>query len=210
MKNSDLESMRKNYEEGFPTLSPFSSPFFHFENWFDAFLSTNREEKNAMQIATVDDQGIPDIRVVLLKSFSEKGLTFYTNYDSKKGKDLERNPFISINFYWFEQNRQVRIKGKAEKLSSSESDQYFYSRPLASQKGAIASAQSSEIDSFEQLQLEFSKLEPLAEVNRPQNWGGYRVIPFEFEFWQGRPSRLHERLVYSLNNGKWHTKLLAP
>ena len=166
-----------------------------------------------MTLATTDNKGMPDARIVLLKQLDETGLSWYTNYASTKGKQLVDNPKACLLFYWRDVERQVKIQGHVEKLSSKDAEEYFHSRPLASQLSAAASNQSQTIDSRQALE---EKLEQLKNINsehveRPENWGGYRLIPESFEFWQGRENRLHDRFTYTLNQaGEWVITRLQP
>jgi pyridoxamine 5'-phosphate oxidase len=167
-----------------------------------------------MAIATVDENGHPSVRVVYMRDISEKGLVFYTNYNSNKGKNLSNNPFISVNFFWVELDRQIRFTGKVVKVSSKASDAYFAKRPRESQIGAWASKQSSILASREELTDHFKHFEEKykgMDIPRPPHWGGFLIQPEEIEFWQGRPMRLHDRIIfYRDKNRKWSKKRLAP
>ncbi|MGK7932841.1 MAG: pyridoxamine 5'-phosphate oxidase [Microcystaceae cyanobacterium] len=213
--NLSISDLRENYtQSGLLESDALSDPFAQFRRWFEEAVSANLLEPNAMTLATVTPEGRPMARVVLLKGFDTRGFVFYTNYDSAKGKQLTATPWASLVFWWGKLERQVRIEGKVEKVASQESDDYFHSRPLASQLGAWASPQSKVIESrdvlekeLEQLKSEYKDKSP----NRPENWGGFRVIPHQIEFWQGRPSRLHDRLCYYQQpDGSWQRQRLAP
>ncbi|MCH7399242.1 pyridoxamine 5'-phosphate oxidase [Belliella sp. DSM 107340] len=188
-------------------------PLQQFEVWFTEALASEVMEPNAMNIATIRPDGTPNSRIVLLKGI-DKGLIFFTNYESSKGKELEYNPNIAVTFFWPELERQVRFSGKVEKVSEKDSDEYFFSRPFSSQIGAWVSPQSSEIESREfleerekQLRKDFTP----ETISRPDHWGGYRVIISKAEFWQGRPSRLHDRIYYELLvEGNWQKSRIAP
>ncbi|HLU20205.1 MAG TPA: pyridoxamine 5'-phosphate oxidase [Pusillimonas sp.] len=189
-----------------------STPLEQFAVWFDEALKANVIEPNAMTLATADAGGRPSARIVLLKGIDDQGLVFFTNYQSRKGQELAAQPHASLLFFWPELERQVRLEGKVEKVSPNESDLYFESRPLGSRIGAWASPQSQPI-SREELERRSQELaESLGESpSRPPHWGGYRLVPERVEFWQGRPSRLHDRLVYERNDlGQWQITRLAP
>jgi pyridoxamine 5'-phosphate oxidase len=192
-------------------LSP--SPFQQFSLWFEQALSAGICEPNAMTLATSTPDGVPSARIVLLKGFDERGFVFYTNYRSAKGIEMEANPHAALVFYWCELERQVRVAGSVERVSAEESDTYFHSRPAGSRLGAWASAQSSVVPSREFLEAEFQAFEQRfgqADIPRPEHWGGYRVVPHSVEFWQGRPSRLHDRLRYQLKEERWQVERLSP
>jgi pyridoxamine 5'-phosphate oxidase len=189
------------------------SPLDQFKKWFDEAVESKVLEVNAMNLATVSLDGKPNSRVVLLKGI-DSGFLFYTNYNSIKGNELANNPYVALTFYWAELERQVRILGKTEKVSPEESDEYFFSRPFGSQVGAWVSPQSQPIKDRQTLaekeEALYQELKP-DTISRPEHWGGYRVLPHELEFWQGRPSRLHDRILYRLNNaGEWEISRLAP
>tara|TARA_B110000305_G_scaffold148918_1_gene165255 strand:- start:417 stop:968 length:552 start_codon:yes stop_codon:yes gene_type:complete len=182
-------------------------------NWFEDALKVNNLEANACVLSSVSSDNYPSSRVVLLKGVNENGFTFFTNYKSSKAKDIDANPNVALNFYWPELERQVRIVGIAKKITINDSDTYFKSRPRESQMGAWLSDQSKVIG------LDYNFMETLnsleskfkdKEVERPLHWGGYCIEPIKVEFWQGRPSRLHDRLEYKIEDGKWIYKRLAP
>ncbi|MFC3339753.1 pyridoxamine 5'-phosphate oxidase [Paracandidimonas soli] len=187
-------------------------PFRQFDAWFEEALAAKVSEVNAMTLASADAKGRPSARIVLLKGYDERGFVFFTNYDSRKGHDLQENPQASLLFFWPALERQVRIEGSVSRTSEQESDEYFHSRPLGSRIGAWASPQSRPI-TREALEANTASLgESLGEhPQRPEHWGGFRLAPERLEFWQGRPSRLHDRLVYERNaEGLWLVSRLAP
>jgi len=189
------------------------NPFKQFEKWFKDAQAAVPILPNSMTLATSTKEGVPSARVVLLKDFDEQGFVFYTNYLSQKGKELDENPIASLSFYWPELARQVRITGAAARVSRSESEAYFHTRPIDSQLGAWASNQSDVIDGrevLEQRMAELLKKYDGKNIPLPPYWGGYRVTPIVFEFWQSRASRLHDRLRYRLVEGKWVIERLAP
>jgi len=211
-----LASLRKSYEKGILDMDQITdNPIQLFQTWFyEAKESDSIDEANAMSLTTLGLDGYPRARVVLLKDYSEEGFVFFTNYHSDKGKSLLKHPKVGLSFYWPVLERQIIIKGTAEKLSAERSDQYFHSRPRGSQLGAHVSPQSEEIRDrkfLEDRQAEYEKKYENTEIPRPQHWGGILVVPSEIEFWQGRPNRLHDRICYVLENGlDWKTKRLAP
>ena len=212
---NDLAGIRKNYSQNSLTEeSADKDPIKQFDRWWQEAVEAKIEEVNAMTLATASADGIPSARVVLLKEFSERGFVFFTNYNSFKGKQLDENPKACLVFFWKELERQVRITGIVQKIPAVESDLYFHSRPAGSQIGAAISPQSSVIENREWLEKQYSKFEKDikgGQVDRPGNWGGYLVKPVLIEFWQGRPSRLHDRLEYALQeNGGWKIERLAP
>lgn len=188
-------------------------PLSQFEFWFKEAVEANALEPNAMALATVGYDLKPSCRIVLLKKVQSEGFVFFTNYESKKGIQIEQNPYCALTFVWHELERQVRIEGIVEKLSEKDSDQYFEVRPVASKLGAWASPQSVEIPNrayLENLVADFELKFKDTEIKRPHNWGGYIVKPRLIEFWQGRESRLHDRIQYSLIDSNWSIKRIAP
>jgi pyridoxamine 5'-phosphate oxidase len=211
----DITQIRKEYAlHSLDEKSISVNPFIQFENWFNEAIASQIVEVNAMNLATVSESGRPSSRIVLLKGFSENGFSFYTNYQSNKGKDLALNPYCALSFFWPDLERQIRIEGVAEKVSAADSERYFISRPKESQIGAWASPQSSVIGSREIIEKRYKDIEKKFEgqntLPKPKQWGGYLVKPFLIEFWQGRQSRLHDRLQYTLVDGAWKIVRLAP
>lgn len=212
----DLSSYRKSYEKSeFLLKDAPENPLELFQKWFyeiDEFF--NEDETNAMTVSTIGLDGYPKSRVVLLKRFTFEGFIFYTNYNSEKGEAIENNPKICLSFFWHSAERQIIIKGKAEKISKNLSDGYFESRPRGSQLGALVSNQSEVVKDRAYLEQKLAALEIEYEgkdIPRPLNWGGYIVKPVEMEFWQGRPNRLHDRIRYKLAlDYKWNIERLAP
>jgi pyridoxamine 5'-phosphate oxidase len=209
-----ISSIRKDYQlRSLSESDVHASPVAQFSQWWDEALASQIDEVNAMTLSTINAAGRPSARIVLLKGFDEKGFVFYTNYESDKGQQLDANPYASLVFFWKELERQVRIEGRCERVSSEESDEYFYSRPLGSRLGAWASPQSRVIETREILDKNAATLlERYAsgEVPRPPHWGGYRVVADTIEFWQGRSNRLHDRIKYSHQDGAWTIGRLAP
>jgi pyridoxamine 5'-phosphate oxidase len=210
-----VADLRKEYTfRGLSEADAHPNPFEQFKLWFNQALAAQLPEPNAMTIATATSDGKPSARMVLLKDYDERGFVFYTNYNSHKGQQLVKNPWAAIAFWWAELERQVRIEGRVEKVSEAESDEYFHSRPKGSQLGAWASNQSQAVESREVLEQRLQQLKDEyenKEIPRPPHWGGFRVIPDEIEFWQGRPSRLHDRLLYRRGeDGSWTIQRLAP
>ncbi len=189
-------------------------PIRQFRTWFEDASLSDVIEANAMALATATSEGRPSVRMVLLRGFDERGFSFFTNYDSRKARELEQNPYASLVMFWHELERQVRIDGQVERTSDEESDRYFHGRPAGSRVGAWASPQSAVIagrDALEALYAEVEARYPDGAIPRPPNWGGYRVIPDSIEFWQGRPNRLHDRLRYSRRpDSGWLIERLAP
>jgi len=190
-----------------------ADPITQFSIWFQEALDANMPEPNTMTLSTANTSGRPSSRIVLVKEFDQRGFSWFTHYTSRKGNELARNPQAALLFYWIGMERQVRIEGRVEKVSVEESENYFNSRPLSSRHGAIASEQSEIISSRAQLDLRVEKIAANfgENVTRPLHWGGYRLVPDYFEFWQGRSSRLHDRIAYSKNaDGSWLQSRLQP
>lgn len=188
------------------------NPVKQFENWFNTALKSGFKLPNAMTLATVSRKKKPSSRIVLLKGFDDSGFVFYTNYKSRKGRDLDKNPYASLLFYWDKLDRQIRIEGKVKKVSKSESEKYFQTRPYESRLGAWASNQSTVIKNrlvLDKLFSEYLKKYP-KNVPLPKYWGGFRLIPNEIEFWQGRSNRLHDRIRYTRKKKSWKIERLAP
>ncbi|AFH48954.1 pyridoxamine 5'-phosphate oxidase [Ignavibacterium album JCM 16511] len=212
MDENTLNNLRKNYQKGELLESQINpNPLRQFEIWFEEVFKSNIYEPNAMILATSSGNK-PSARVVLLKGFDERGFKFYTNYNSRKGRELTSNPNAALLFYWMELERQVRIEGRVEKLSKEESLEYFNSRPLESRYGALASNQSEVIPNREFLERKFFELKEKYGDNppMPESWGGFLLIPELFEFWQGRPGRLHDRIVYEKSEKSWKIYRLSP
>ncbi|WP_422861109.1 pyridoxamine 5'-phosphate oxidase [Flagellimonas sp. W118] len=212
----DLSNYRKSYEKSeLDETSIKENPMEQFQKWFYEVEATyGMDEPNAMTVSTIGLDGFPKNRVVLMKKYTHEGFIFYTNYQSEKGKAIENNPLMCLSFFWPNMERQIIIKGKAEKVAENLSDGYFESRPVGSQLGAVVSDQSDVIPSKAFLQEKLDALEKKyegKEIPRPENWGGYLVRPVSFEFWQGRPNRLHDRIRYTLQEDyNWKIERLAP
>ena len=213
---NDLSGYRKSYEKGELLLNQVpDNPIELFRTWFlEVEKHFSIDEPNAMTISTIGLDGFPKSRVVLLKRYNFEGFTFYTNYKSEKGRAIAKNPNVCLSFFWHTAERQVIVKGKAEKIAENLSDGYFESRPKGSQLGALASDQSEVISSRTELESKLKALEleyANKEIVRPESWGGYIVKPISIEFWQGRPNRLHDRIRYSLEKDfNWMIERLAP
>ncbi len=215
LSKETLQNLRQDYRSATLTENTVAAdPISQFKNWFKEALETKINEPNAMTLATVSSDGKPSARIMLLKGVEDNGFVFYTNYLSRKGKEIARNPAAAIVFFWKELERQVRIEGTLEKVSKEESERYFISRPKASQLGALASPQSQEIAGKEVLEKSLKQLEEKfseQEIQKPSYWGGYILKPQMVEFWQGGPGRLHDRIVYKkADKTNWKIVRLAP
>ncbi len=212
---STLADLRKSYERAeLDESASHADPLGQFAQWLDEAIRSEIPEPNAMTLATVGSDLRPSTRVVLIKGYDERGIVWYTNYKSRKGRELAGNPFAALQFHWVELERVVRIEGTVEKVSDAESDTYYASRPLDSRIGAWASPQSEVIGSRASLVASAARYgaQFLLQPPRPPHWGGYRLRPERWEFWQGRPSRLHDRLLYTRDNtgSNWRRQRLAP
>lgn len=209
---NNLADIRKEYLKGQISVESMpDNPLEALQTWVNQAISAGVEEPTAMNICTVSENNVPSSRLVLLKEIQSEGLVFFTNYSSKKGQEIAKNPNVAVNFFWPALERQVRVQCIANKISAEESDTYFYSRPKTSQIGAIVSNQSAVIESQLDLESEIQKiLESGMEIKRPENWGGYLLKPNYFEFWHGRASRVHDRVCYNLENGNWVKNRLSP
>lgn len=215
MNPEEIQNIRNEYHAA--SLSEKDSdadPIKQFDKWFSEALKSQQHEPTAMTLATATPDGRPSARIVLMKGFNNEGFSFYTNYLSRKGKEIAKNSLGALTFFWDTLERQVRIEGTIEKLSKEESEKYFHSRPKGSQVGAVASPQSQEIDSRAGLEKKWEQLDAQyanKEVPKPAHWGGYILKPRMIEFWQGRPSRLHDRILYKkIDNKNWKKVRLAP
>lgn len=209
-----IADLRKDYSRATLTETEVDpDPTVQFATWFRQAMEAGIPEANAMSVATVGADGRPSSRILLIKEFNRDGFTWFTNYHSRKGRDLEAHPYAALLFHWVELERQVRIEGRVEKLAPEQNDAYFQSRPLNSRLGALASDQSETIASREMLEQRFARVEESHgdQPARPAHWGGYRLIPDRMEFWQGRPSRLHDRILYTRRkDGAWDRERLQP
>ena len=208
-----IANLRKSYERAeLNETASHADPMQQFDQWLQEAIRAEVPEPNAMTLATVGSDLRPSTRVVLIKGYDARGIVWYTNYHSRKGRQLAGNPFAALQFHWVELERVVRIEGRVEKVSETESDDYYHSRPLDSRIGAWASPQSEVIASRSTLVTQAAKYgaQFLLQPPRPPHWGGYRLVPDQWEFWQGRPSRLHDRLRYRLQEDAWLRERLAP
>lgn len=212
--NKKISTERREFEEGTLDESQVpKEPKELFENWFKEALDKQVMEPYAFHLATISKDNIPSSRVVYLRSIEENGYVFFTNYKGKKGQDIEANNTVCMNFFWAEKERQIRIYGKAEKIETKFSDAYFASRPRQSQLGAWASHQSEELENHKELSnrlTEYTKKFEGREVPRPLHWGGFLIVPFYYEFWQGRAKRLHDRVTYTNEDNTWVIKRINP
>jgi pyridoxamine 5'-phosphate oxidase len=209
----NIADLRKSYErDALDESASSADPLTQFDTWLQQAISGQLPEPNAMTLATVGANGRPSTRVVLIKGFDARGIVWYTNYESRKGQELAANPAAALQFHWVELERVVRIEGHVEKAGSDEADAYYATRPLDSRIGAWASPQSQVIGSRAVLVANAARYAAQYALNppRPPHWGGYRLVPDRWEFWQGRKSRLHDRLVYRLVGGSWQRERLAP
>ena len=214
MNQEDIQNIRSEYlAASLSEKDANQDPIKQFEAWWQYAILSKIEEPNAMSIATCSASGKPSVRTVLLKGLRENGFIFFTNYESRKGKEIEENPFVALLFFWKELERQVRIEGKISKVSREKSEEYFHSRPIKSQLGALASHQSQTLKNRQELDNIYKKLEleyQDKEIPKPEYWGGYILKPESIEFWQGRRSRLHDRILFTRNNNNWDISRLSP
>ena len=213
--NSKIVSLRKEYSSAFLNEEDVNqNPFKQFELWMQQAVEAEILEPHAMTVSMVSAEGKPSSRIVLLRGFNQEGFVFYTNYNSHKGNEIQQNNFACINFFWPDLERQIRIEGSISKIDQQISTAYFHSRPRESQIGAWASIQSAVIENRKVVEDAFvhftEKFKDLEVIPKPEHWGGYNIKPTSIEFWQGRPSRLHDRLRYSLENSNWKIERLSP
>lgn len=209
--NTDVSGVRREYElAGLERSQLHVDPLLQFTHWMDQALVADPGDATSMTLATASVSAFPSARIVLLKGFDQRGFTWFTNYQSEKGRQLDDNPQAEILFYWKALERQVRIRGSVRRVSREESIEYFKSRPMGSQIGAVVSQQSRPIAGRELLEQQVESLSQQTSVECPDNWGGYRLIPQGYEFWQGRASRLHDRFRYTATDTGWHVERLQP
>lgn len=210
----DLTQLRREYvANGLDSDDVHADPVKMFADWFEVAKVERPDDASSMTLATANASGCPSARIVLLKHFGDEGFAWYTDYQSQKGQDLAENPQAELLFYWYGLERQIRIQGKVEKLTREQADQYFHERPRGSQLSAAVSEQSQPVDSRTTLEQKIADLDAQyvnAVIPCPERWGGYRLIPNHFEFWQGRESRLHDRFVFDLVEGSWKIQRLQP
>lgn len=209
----DLHNIREEYRKKVLSQQECNvNPIIQFEHWLDDAIKAQVNEPTGMNLATINENGRPSSRMVLLKEVNAQGFVFFTNYHSRKGQAIEQHLFVALTFFWPELERSVRIEGKAEKIPAEQSDAYFASRPYTSRIGAWASEQSAVISGYKSLLAKAALIAAQHPLNvpRPAHWGGYLVTPDRIEFWQGRPSRLHDRICYLLENGEWKKVRLSP
>lgn len=210
----DITGLRQNYTRGgLREKDLLKDPIKLFEQWLKEAIHSEIAEPNAMSLATVSDDGSPSVRIVLLKGIGNRSIRFFTNYKSSKGRELTANPKAAVSFWWPELERQVRMKGSVEKVNRAESEKYFQSRPRESQLGAWASEQSTAVENRDQLKIAYENAADQfkdKKVPTPEFWGGYQMHINNIEFWQGRPGRLHDRILYFYENGEWNFKRLQP
>ena len=214
MVNRDFVKYREEYgSQRLDREKMQTDPIEQFRHWFKEAELAGVKEPNTMTLATVDRQGQPTCRVMLMKEITDQGVVFYTNFKSRKGREMDEQPKVALNFYWQDLERQVRIDGVVTKIPDEQSSQYFHTRPRGSQIGAWISEQSETIPSREYLEEQLTICESRyqdQDIPRPPHWGGYHLMPIRVEFWQGGPHRLHDRIQYSLSNGQWYLQRLAP
>ena len=209
-----IADIRKDYmRESLSEGDVEKDPFLQFGRWWNEAINAQIDEVNAMTLATATSSGKPSARIVLLKGYDEKGFVFFTNYMSRKGQEIAQNGQATLLFFWKELERQVRIEGRIEKISAEENDEYFHSRPEGSRIGAWSSPQSQVIKDrtvIEENVKQYTEKFANGNIPRPEHWGGYKVVPEYIEFWQGRPSRLHDRILYTIDGSTWKIERLAP
>lgn len=212
--NRDIQGFRRDFVKGALNIEVTpESPIQLFEEWLKTAIEEQVLDANAFNLSTVSPEGFPSSRIVLLKNITQEGLMFFTNFSSKKGKDMEKNPHVAANFFWAQLERQVRIEGSVSKLSEEAANEYFHSRPRESQLAAFTSAQSQEVENRETLEARFQENKARfegKEIPKPTHWGGYKISPQYFEFWQGRAGRLHDRIVYELTDNRWVKSRIQP